>query len=65
MGLVLTRYINERIHIGEDIDVTVTGVKDGQVKLHFEAPKEIIILREEVRLRNLRNIEKDRTDGNI
>lgn len=47
--LVLTRKVGESIFInGQEIKVTVVGVNKGQVKLGFEAPKEIDIMREEL-----------------
>jgi carbon storage regulator len=46
--LVLTRKKGERIYIGKDIIITVTRILSGEVQLGFEAPKEIIINREEI-----------------
>lgn len=46
--LVLTRKRGEAVYIGDDIKVTVLGVVDGQVRLGFEAAKEVTILREEL-----------------
>lgn len=47
--LVLTRKINERILIGDDITITVTAVRDkNTVQLGIEAPKYIKISREEL-----------------
>ena len=46
--LVLSRKIDERIVIAEDIVVTVVGVHSGQVRLGFEAPEDIAIRREEL-----------------
>lgn len=47
--LVLSRKRNERIFIGNDVEVTVVAVSGGKVKLGFCAPAEIPIQREEVR----------------
>lgn len=49
--LVLSRKAGERISIGPDVEVTVLGIKKGQVKLGFSGPPEVSIHREEVRER--------------
>jgi carbon storage regulator len=46
--LVLTRSINESLKIGPDVTVTVLGVSGSQIRIGIEAPKSIIVLREEV-----------------
>lgn len=46
--LVLTRKIGESLMIGDNIKLTVVGVKSGQVRLGIDAPKEIQIQREEL-----------------
>ena len=46
--LILTRRIGETIRIGEDVVVTVLGIKGTQVRVGVEAPKEIAVHREEV-----------------
>lgn len=46
--LILTRRLNETVMIGNDVTVTVLGVKNGQVRLGIEAPKETPVHREEV-----------------
>jgi len=50
--LILTRGIEESIIIGEDIKITVLGVKGGRVRLGIDAPKEIPVDREEIYHRN-------------
>ena len=50
--LVLTRRAGETLMIGDDIKVTVVGIKSGQVRLGIEAPKEVQIQREELLLKN-------------
>jgi carbon storage regulator len=49
--LVLSRYENERIIIGNDIVVMIVGVcpKTGKVKIGVDAPKGVRVDREEVR----------------
>lgn len=46
--LVLTRNQGESIVIGEVIEVTVLGIKGGQVQLGITAPKQIKVLRKEL-----------------
>ncbi|MGD7006928.1 carbon storage regulator CsrA [Metabacillus sp. 84] len=48
--LVLTRKLNETIQIGEDIEITVVGIQDGQIKLGISAPKHVDIHRKEIYL---------------
>jgi len=48
--LVLTRRLGETLLIGDDIKLTVVGVKNGQVRLGIDAPKEVNIQREELTL---------------
>ncbi|OPJ56051.1 carbon storage regulator CsrA [Alkalithermobacter paradoxus] len=47
--LVLTRKNNESIIINENIEITVLETSDGKVKLGIKAPKDIEILRSEVK----------------
>ena len=46
--LILTRRVGETIRIGEDIGVTVLGVKGNQVRVGVEAPRSVEVHREEV-----------------
>ncbi len=46
--LVLTRKINEKIKIGDDIEITVVGISGGAIRLGVEAPRSVKILRSEV-----------------
>jgi len=46
--LILTRKSGESLMIGEDISVTVLGVKGNQVRIGIDAPKDISVHREEV-----------------
>lgn len=47
-GLILTRKPGQRVLIGKNVWVTVLGMRGNQVKMHFEAPKTINIVREEL-----------------
>ena len=46
--LVITRKKDESILIGDDIEIKVTKIEDGSVKLAISAPKDMTILRSEV-----------------
>jgi len=46
--LVLTRKKDEKIIIGQDIEITVVGIDNGSVQLGISAPKKIEILRKEL-----------------
>lgn len=46
--LVLTRRVDESIAIGDSITVTVLAVEGDRVKLGITAPREVLILRQEV-----------------
>jgi carbon storage regulator len=46
--LILTRRQNETLMIGDDITVTVIGVKGTQVRLGINAPKDVAVHREEI-----------------
>lgn len=46
--LILTRRIDEKIRIGDDVTVTVISVKGHQVRFGIEAPREVTVNREEI-----------------
>ncbi len=48
MSLILTRRKDESIIIGDDITITVLGVKGNQVRLAINAPEHIAVHREEI-----------------
>lgn len=46
--LVLSRKLDEKIKIGEDIEITVVAISGDTVRLGIEAPRQVKILRSEV-----------------
>lgn len=46
--LILTRRIGETITIGDDVKVTVLGIKGNQIRLGIQAPRELPVHREEI-----------------
>lgn len=61
--LILTRRVGETLMIGDDVTVTVLGVKGNQVRIGVNAPKEIAVHREEIYERIKREREQA-GDGN-
>jgi carbon storage regulator len=46
--LILSRKVNEKIMIGEDISLTIIEIRGDQVKVGVEAPKSVKVFRQEV-----------------
>jgi carbon storage regulator len=58
--LILTRRVGETVIIGNDVDVTVLGVKGNQVRLGVKAPREVSVHREEI----FQRISQEQSGGN-
>ena len=46
--LILTRRVGESLMVGDDITITVLGVKGNQVRIGVSAPKDVAVHREEI-----------------
>lgn len=46
--LILTRRIGETLMVGDEVTVTVLGVKGNQVRIGVNAPKDVAVHREEI-----------------
>ncbi len=49
--LILTRRVGETLMIGDEVTVTVLGVKGNQVRIGVNAPKEVSVQREDIYMR--------------
>lgn len=61
--LILTRRIGETLMIGDDVTITVLGIKGHQVRLGINAPKDVSVHREEIYQRIQQ--EKHKPDENV
>ncbi len=61
--LILTRRVSEVIVIGSDVTVTVLGVKGNQVRLGVNAPRDMVVDREEIAERKAAGLPAARTLG--
>lgn len=62
--LILTRRVGESIIIGDDVIVTVLGVKGNQVRVGINAPKTTSVHREEIYQR-IQNEKRGLMDGTV
>ncbi len=46
--LILTRRVGESLMVGDDLTVTVLGVKGNQVRIGVNAPRDVAVHREEI-----------------
>lgn len=57
--LILTRRVGETLMIGDQVTVTVLGVKGNQVRIGINAPKDLAVHREEI----FQRIRKEQESG--
>ena len=58
--LILSRHVGQTVKIGENVEVTVLGVKGNQVRIGIKAPKDVAVHREEI----FERIKHERTTSN-
>ncbi len=58
--LILTRRVGETVRIGDDVTVTVLSVKGTQVRIGIDAPKTVVVHREEI----FERIQREQDDAN-
>lgn len=65
--LVLTRKIGETVMIGDDVYLTILGVKGNQIRLGFDAPEDISIHRREiyVKIKNEKKVVNSSKDVSL
>ena len=59
--LILTRRVGETVMVGNDVTVTIVGVKGNQIRIGVTAPKDVTVHREEIyeRIKHEREQTKD------
>ena len=59
--LILTRRIGETLMVGDDVTITVLGVKGNQVRIGVNAPKDVAVHREEI----YKRIQKEKSGEDV
>ena len=64
--LILTRRVGEGLKIGDEVEVTILGIKGNQVRIGILAPKEVPVHREEIyrRIRAEKELASEPSTGN-
>lgn len=67
--LILTRRIGETVVVGDDVFITILGIKGNQIRLGFDAPDHVSIHRQEIYLKvqdekTMRLDSEDTVNGN-
>lgn len=57
--LILTRKTHEAIYVGDDIRIVIVDIKKGMVRIAIEAPRDVLILRGELRMSDEEGESKD------
>ena len=63
--LILTRRVGEKIVIGENVTVTVLSVKGNQVRIGIDAPRDVMVNREEIYKRILKEKQALNSDDRV
>ena len=63
--LILSRKLGESVIIGENVKVTVVDIDRGKIRLGVAAPPGIVVDREEIHLRKLKDIVEDDIEADL
>lgn len=63
--LILTRRVGETLMVGDEVSITVLGVKGNQVRIGINAPKDVPVHREEIYQRIKMEENSSEPDGNL
>ena len=65
--LILTRRVGETLVIGDDVTITVLGVRGNQVRVGVNAPKDVAVHREEIyqRIQDEKSVENNKKDDDV